>query len=65
MKNAVYDSSQTDAQWAFLRPMLPKPKKRGRPPTDRRRIVEAILYVSKGGIQWRLLPADFPPWKTV
>ena len=65
MKIAVYDSSLTDAQWAFLRPMLPKPKKRGRPPTDRRRIVEAILYVSKGGIQWRLLPADFPPWKTV
>ena len=65
MKIAVYDSSLTDAQWAFLRPMLPKPKKRGRPPTDRRRIVEALLYVSKGGIQWRLLPADFPPWKTV
>lgn len=65
MKIAVYDSSLTDAQWAFLRPMLPKAKKRGRPPTDRRRIVEAILYVVKGGIQWRLLPADFPPWKTV
>lgn len=65
MKIAVYDSSLTDAQWAFLKPMLPKPKPRGRPPTDRRRIVDAILYVVKGGIQWRLLPADFPPWKTV
>ena len=65
MKIAVYDSSLTDAQWAFLKPMLPKPKKRGRPPTDRRRIVDAILYMVKGGIQWRLLPADFPPWKTV
>ena len=65
MKIAVYDSSLTDAQWAFLQPMLPQPKPRGRPPTDRRRIVNAILYVGKGGIQWRLLPADFPPWKTV
>lgn len=65
MKIAVYDSSLTDAQWAFLQPMLPKPQKRGRPPTDRRRIVDALLYVVKGGIQWRLLPADFPPWKTV
>lgn len=45
--------------------MLPKPKKRGRPPTDRRRVLNAILYVLKGGIAWRLLPANFPPWKTV
>ena len=27
-------------------------------------MLEAILYVVKGGIQWRLLPSDFPPWKT-
>jgi transposase len=65
MQIAVYDSSLTDAQWAFLQPMLPQPNKRGRPPTDRRRIIDAILYLIKGGIQWRLLPADFPPWKTV
>lgn len=65
MKIAAYDTRLTDAQWAFLKPMLPKPSKRGRPPTDRRCILDAILYVVKGGIQWRLLPADFPPWKTV
>lgn len=65
MKIAVYDSDLTDAQWAFLQPLLPKPSQRGRPPTDRRLIINAILYVSKGGIQWRLLPVDFPPWKTV
>lgn len=65
MKIAFYDSSLTDDQWAFLEPMLPAPKKRGRPPTDRRRVIDAILYVVKGGIQWRLLPADFPPCKTV
>jgi|SRR6185369_3202166 transposase len=65
MKIAFYPSSLTDAQWAFLKPMLPKPSKRGRPPTDRRRILDAILFVVKGGIQWRQLPFDFPPWKTV
>src|SRR6266850_1407670 len=65
MKIALYDSSLTDAQWAFLKPMLPKPSKRGRPPSDRRCIVDAILYMIKGGIQWRLLPTTFPPWKTV
>ncbi len=65
MKIAIYDSSLTDAQWAFLQPLLPALKRRGRPPTDRRRIINAILYVLKGGIQWRLLPGDFPPWQTV
>ena len=45
--------------------MLPKPSKRGRPPTDRRRILDAILYVVKCGVPWCYLPTDFPPWKTV
>src|SRR5471030_1041596 len=45
--------------------MLPKPSKRGRPPTDRRWILDAILYVVKSGIPWRYLPSDFPPWQTV
>ena len=65
MKNAIYDTSLTDAQWAYLKPMLPKPAKRGRPPTDRRRILDAILYVVKCGCPWRYLPTDFPPWQTV
>jgi len=65
VKNAIYDSCLTAAQWAYLKPMLPKPAKRGRPRTDLRRILDAILYVVKGGIPWRYLPTDFPPWKTV
>lgn len=65
MKIAFYSSSLSDAQWDILQLILPKRSKRGRPPTDLRRILDAILYVLKGGIQWRLLPSDFPPWKTV
>ena len=65
MKIAIYDSSLTDTQWDILQLILPKRSKRGRPPTDLRRIMDAILYVLKGGIPWRLLPIDFPPWKTV
>lgn len=30
-----------------------------------REIVNAIFYVLRGGIAWRLLPKDFPPWQTV
>ena len=67
MKTATctYESDLTQAQWEYLQSMLPKAHKRGRPPTDRRRILNAILYVLKGGIPWRLLPSNFPPWKTV
>ena len=65
MKNAKYGSSLTDAQWEYLKPMLPKPAKRGRRPTDPRQIIDAIFYVVKGGIPWRYLPIGFPPWQTV
>jgi transposase len=65
MKIAFYDTSLTDEQWALIEPMVPPAKKLGRPRTDPRRILDAVLYVVKSGIQWRLLPHDFPCWKTV
>jgi len=65
MKIAIYETNLTDSQWELLQPLLPAPAKTGRPPTDRRRVIDAILYIVKGGIPWRLLPAGFPPWKTV
>jgi len=65
MKIAKYETDISDAQWAILEPMIPKPSKRGRPRGDRRPLINAILYIVKGGIPWRLLPMNFPPWKTV
>lgn len=65
MKTAIYETNLSDAQWDIIEPMLPAISKRGRPPTDRRLVLDAILYIVKGGIPWRLLPAGFPPWKTV
>jgi len=65
MKIASYNTDLTDAQWDYLQPLLAKPSKRGRPPTDRRWILDAVLYVVKGGIPWKQLPHDFPPCKTV
>ena len=60
-----YPSDLTDAQWEVIRWLLPKRAKRGRKPTDRRKIINGILYVNRTGCQWRALPHDFPPWKTV
>ena len=65
MKIAVYDTDLTDAQWDLLEGLLPKAKKRGRPRTPLRSILNATLYIVKSGCPWRLLPRTFPPWKTV
>jgi putative transposase len=60
-----YPSDLTDEQWQLIRPLLPKPAKRGRPPIDRRRVINAVLYLNRTGCQWRQLPLDFPKWKTI
>ena len=62
----IYPSDLTDAEWARIGPLLQSPTPRGRPPTrDRRRILDAIFYISRSGCQWRMLPHDYPPWQTV
>lgn len=60
-------SDLTDVDWAILEPLLPLRSKVGRPPIwDYRQIVEAILYLLRGGLPWRtLLPELFPPMTTV
>jgi transposase len=61
-----YASDLTDAEWALLEPLLPPPCDQGRPRSwPMREIVNAISYVLRSGCPWRLLPNDFPPWRTV
>jgi transposase len=61
-----YATDLTDAQWAFIEPLLPPPSKDGpKEKHPRRHIVNAILYVVRTGCAWRHLPKDFPPWGTV
>jgi putative transposase len=66
MKNRTpYPSDLNDGQWVVLAPLVPEPKSGGRPPThDRREIVNGILYVTRGGCAWRMMPHDLPKWKT-
>lgn len=61
-----FASDMTDAEWARLEPLLPRASRRGRPrKRSLRLIVEAILYIAWSGVQWRALPAQFPPFTTV
>ena len=60
-----YDTDLTDAEWAVIGPLMPEPAPCGRPPLwTMREILNAIFYVLRGGIAWRLLPKDLPPRST-
>jgi putative transposase len=53
-------------QWKRIKQLFPAAKPGGRKrTTDLREVVNAILSVTKGAIQWRMLPHDFPPHNTV
>jgi transposase len=61
----------TDAQWAALEPQARQVMREltvaeGRPMVhDLRAMCDAVCYVVKNGVEWRALPADFPPWQAV
>lgn len=61
-----YPSSLTDHEWEALRPLLDARDGRGRPARhDRRTMWDAVFYLVRGGVSWRMLPADLPPYKAV
>ncbi len=52
-------------EWLLIAQFFPTPQ-RGHPRKWARwQIVNAILYVTRTGCQWRMLPKDLPPWQTV
>lgn len=61
-----YASDLRTAEWEAIAPLLPPPRRLGRPREwSLRVIVEAILYLSWSGCPWRALPKEFPPYSTV
>jgi len=62
----TYPTDLTTTEWEQLVDWFPTASLRGRP----RKwatwlILNAILYRTRTGCQWRMLPRDFPPWQTV
>jgi transposase len=60
-------SDMTDAEWQVLEPVMPAAKRRGRPRKwGWRRLIDAMFYLLRGGLPWRMLPPGlFPPMSTV
>src|SRR5215210_4325291 len=62
----AYQSDLTDTEWSYIEPHLLTSAAPGRPRMHAlREIVDAIFYILRSGCAWRLLPNDFPPWKTI
>src|SRR5918998_423636 len=66
MIRRAYQTDLSDAEWALIEPHLPTPRTPGRPRVHPLRdILNANFYVVRSGCAWRLVPHEFPPWKTV
>jgi len=68
-ERAPYDTDLSDEEWSLIEPTLTAWREGRRfitvATTPLREIVNAIMYQSRTGCQWRLLPHDFPPHTTV
>ena len=62
----LYPTDLTDSQWNLIKEILPEPAHTGRPrELELRRIVNAILYLVRSGIQWRMMPREYPKWQSI
>lgn len=61
-----YPSDLTNEEGERIGPLLPQHCAAGRPRrTDLREVLNALGYLVRTGCGWRMLPKDFPPWRTV
>lgn len=58
-------SSLTDAEWGLVADLF-EARGPGRPAVvSTRAKVDAIAYIVRGGLSWRMLPKEFPKWDNV
>ena len=61
MERKAYPSDLTDEQWELIEDLIPASRPGGRPRTvNMREVVNAILYLTRSGCQWDMLPHDLP-----
>lgn len=66
MTRQVYPTDLSDFECDLIQNLVPEQKPDGRPEEiPKREIMNAILYVTRSGVPWRLLPHNLPHFKTV
>lgn len=61
-----YPRDVSDDEWAFVAPYLTlmdeaAPQRRH----DLREVCNGLRFIGRGGLQWRMMPPDLPPWDIV
>jgi len=58
----------TNEQWKIVGPILPEDPERedgrGRPWSDRRKVLEGVLWILRTGARWQDLPPRYGPYQT-
>jgi len=66
MPRKRYPSDISREQFEKIRPELESARRQTKPRTlDLCEVFCGVLYVLKSGCQWRMLPSDFPKWRSV
>jgi transposase len=61
-----YPSDLTEEEWVYIEPLIPPAKRGGRKRSvNVREVLNGLLYVLSTGCQWRSIPKDLPPKRTV
>jgi len=55
----------TDDEWECISDLFENRAVTGRPPVDRRRVLDGIFWILRSGSPWRDLPEEFGKWQTV
>ncbi len=66
MERKAYPSDVTDDEWAFVASYLTlmtedAPQRQH----ALREVINGLRYIVRGGLQWRFMPNDLPPWHTI
>jgi transposase len=66
MDRKPYPSDVSDDEWAFVAPYLTLMSENAPQRVyPLREIFNGLRYIARGGIPWRMLPNDLPPWEMV
>ena len=61
-----YPSDVTDEEWELIEALIPSAKRGGgKRRVDMRAVMNGVTYVLSTGCQWRYIPKDLPPRRTV
>ena len=61
----TYPSDLSDKQWDLIKEHFATGNYGKSRKYSKRALTNAVFYLIKTGCQWRFMPKEYPPWKTV